>query len=93
MTEEKVVTKIGNIILENRKSLLLSGVTDTESFDENLIVLYTNCGKLTIGGSELHITKLSVETGDVAIDGNVTSLVYSEGKKKTNENFLSKLFK
>ena len=73
MTDE-LYTGIGNIILENRKKLLLSGVTDTESFDDFSVVLFTSCGKLTIKGEDLHITKLSVDSGDVSIEGNITSL-------------------
>lgn len=82
-----------NIIIENRKRLFLSGVTDTESFNEESVTLYTNCGKLNIKGQNLHISKLSVESGDVAIEGDVVSISYSEEKSTKNESFFSRLFK
>ena len=71
-----------NIILENRKSLSISGITDVDSFDEKTIVLYTQLGELTIQGRELHIDSMSVETGDMSITGDIWALVYGDKDKK-----------
>ena len=49
------------LILEYRKLLTLSAVTDIDRFDEREIVLYTKLGELTITGRELHINTISIE--------------------------------
>lgn len=98
MQEERRLNKTAretahNLILENRKKLSVSGVNDVESFDEESIVLYTDMGTLTIKGSELHIQKLSVESGETVIEGRVDSCVYSESGSRKGGGFLAKLFK
>jgi len=84
-----------NLIMENRRKLSVSGVEDVESFDEESIILYTEAGLLTIKGNELHINKLSVESGEVAIEGEIDSVVYSDAdsSKGSGIGLLGKLFK
>ncbi len=82
-----------NIILENRKSLSISGITDVDSFDEKTIVLYTQLGELTIQGRELHIDSMSVETGDMSITGDIWALVYGDKDKKGPLTALGRLFR
>jgi sporulation protein YabP len=84
----------GNITLENRKKLILTGVEEVISFDDEKILLNTKLGFLTIKGSELKMNKLDVQNGDVIIIGNISSIVYSSKEvKKEKENIISKLFK
>ena len=64
-----------NAILENRQRLQLSGVTDVDSFDEDEIRLFTQLGELTIKGKDLHINEISVESGDVSVEGDIWALV------------------
>ncbi len=83
-----------NAVLNDRKHLVLSGVIDVEKFDENIVVLYTELGKLCVKGRELNLMKLDINdiSGEVVIDGNIDSLEYDKGKiRKTNESFISKL--
>ena len=82
-----------NIILENRKSLSISGITDVDSFDEKTIVLYTQLGELTIQGRELHIDSMSVETGDMSITGDIWALGYGDKDKKGPLTALGRLFR
>ena len=86
--EKKDISKIeenkGNLILENRKKLTLSGVVEVISFDEEKILLNTKLGALTIKGTELKMNKLDVQNGDVTIVGDVWSMVYS-GKEMNKE--------
>ena len=63
-----------NLILQNRQTLTISGVVEIGSFDKSSIVLYTDLGELTILGSDLHMNQLSVESGDVAIEGHIRSM-------------------
>ncbi len=83
-----------NISLENRKRLILTGVEEVISFDDEKILLNTKLGFLTIKGSELKMNKLDVKNGDVIIVGKISSMVYSSKEvKKEKESIISKLFK
>lgn len=90
MAEEKMLPH--SIVLEERKDLRVSGVTDVDSFDEETVVAYTSLGELVITGSELHISRLDVETGDLSVEGNIVSLTYTSHQTKQT-GFFSKLLK
>ena len=81
MIEEKKDVKLShNLILKERKSLNISGVLDVDSFDDNAVVAYTDLGELTIKGSNLHINKINLDSGDLELDGEVYSLEYAEDR-------------
>ena len=84
-----------NLILENRKKLTLSGIEDVDSFDEDSITLFTETGSLSIKGAQLHINRLNVESGEVSIEGEIDSLVYSDGDgaKGKGLGFLARMFR
>ena len=67
-----------NVNVEDRKKISITGISNVESFDEETIVLYTDIGMLTIKGENLHINKLNIEDGEVQIDGDIDSLIYSD---------------
>lgn len=90
--EEKKTSRAHNLILEGRKSLIISGVSDVDSFDDQTIIAYTDMGELTIKGENLHITRLSIETGELNVDGKVFSLSYADNLPKST-GFLTKLFR
>ena len=81
-----------NVILEGRERLSVSGVEDVESFDEESIVVYTNKGLLIVRGADLHVEKLSLEGGELAVEGTVHSLRYEEEVKEKG-SLLARLFK
>lgn len=81
-----------SITLQARRKLTVTGVEDVESFDENTIVLYTSGGLLVIKGQDLHIEKLSIDGGDLSVEGTVDSLSYEDTSVKTG-GFWSRLFK
>ena len=64
--------------LNERKELTMTGVTEVVSFEENAVVLRTALGTLIVQGSGLQLKTLSLEGGQVAVDGNVTALIYEE---------------
>lgn len=81
-------------MLTNRNICNLSGVVDVLSFDLNEILLETDQGMLMIKGNDLHVNRLSLDKGEVDVEGRVDSLTYSEGGYgKSGESFLAKLFK
>ena len=66
------------IMLEEREQLVISGVEEVESFDESTIYLTTAQGALEIQGDELHIEKLSLDGGELHVDGRIDSISYEE---------------
>ena len=92
MTEERKTAKMPHtVILENRASLTVTGVSNVDSFDEQVVVAYTDYGELVIRGNGLKINKLSVETGDLTLDGEVVSLSYTE--VRPNGSVFSRIFR
>ena len=87
------LNSVQNLILENREKLSISGVLDVLSFDDQIVILETELGMLTIKGEDLRINKLSIDTQDVIIEGSITSLSYSEKKEKKSTSLLGKIFK
>ncbi|MBQ1463202.1 MAG: sporulation protein YabP [Ruminococcus sp.] len=91
--QEKITDKSHSIIIENRRSLTISGITDVDSFDEKAICLYTQLGELTIQGRELHIDTMSVETGDMTVTGDIWAVVYGDKDRKSPLSALGRLFR
>ncbi|MCR3760794.1 sporulation protein YabP [Clostridium felsineum] len=80
--------------IENRKRLLLTGVSEVVNFNDEQIVLNTNLGALVIKGRELKMNKLDVQNGDVAITGTINACVYSGGEASNKkDSIISRLFK
>ena len=69
------------ITLDQRRRLTVSGVEEVESFDENTIVMDTAQGMLIVRGEGLHIEKLSLDGGDLKVEGMVESLTYEEDRR------------
>ena len=85
---------VQNIVLENRRKLNISGVNDVLSFDDQVVIVDTELGLLTIKGDNLRITKLSLDTSEIIVEGDIISLNYSENSNEKNAgSFLSKIFK
>ncbi len=82
-----------SVIMENRRTMTISGITDVDSFDEKTISLYTQLGELTIKGRELHIDAMSVETGDMVITGDIWSAVYGDRDRKNPVSALGRIFR
>ena len=85
---------IQNIVLENRKKLSISGVNDVLSFDDQVVIVDTELGLLTVKGENIKITKLSLDTAEVIIEGEISNLSYSQNNPEKNSGtILSKIFK
>ena len=95
--EKKTNTNIAvmqNIVLENRRKLTITGVLDVLSFDDLLVILETDLGLLTVKGENLRINKLSIDSSEVIIEGEISNLSYSEKDfDKKSKSFLGKIFK
>ena len=85
---------VQNLILENREKLSVSGVNDVLSFDDQVVIVDTELGLLTVKGENIRINKLSLDTAEVIIEGEISSLIYSQSKQeKSSGTLLSKIFK
>lgn len=80
MAYDNGLTAPHHVVLEERKHLTVSGVEDVERFDETTIVLSTTQGVMTITGEDLHIEKLSLDGGDLKVEGEIEALVYEEDR-------------
>ena len=90
--DKKVIKSPNNIILEDRRTLTVTGVNDIDSFDEEMIVVYTDLGELTVKGNDLHINKIDVDMGELSVEGEIGSLSYSERAVRKG-GFLSRLLR
>ena len=84
---------IQNLILENREKLNVSGVNDVLSFDDQVVIMETELGMLTIKGENLKINKLSLDTSEVIVEGKINNLSYSEHQIKNEGGLFGKIFK
>jgi sporulation protein YabP len=81
-----------HLILEDRERLTVSGVEEVERFDENTIVMGTCQGTLVVHGEDLHIEKLSLDGGDLKVEGVIDALSYEEDRGE-KLGLLARLFR
>ena len=81
-----------SVVMEGRKKLSVSGVEEVESFDEHTIVMSTSLGVLVVRGEDLHIEALSLEGGELKVEGDVDSLTYEEDGRREG-GFFARLFR
>ena len=89
--QESITGQSHAVTIDNRENLALSGISDVSGFDEQTVNLQTPYGNLIVKGENMHINKLSLESGDVSIDGKINSLQYLGDTRQ--KGFVSKLFK
>ncbi len=87
-------TVIQNLVLENREKLSISGVLDVLSFDDQVVIVETELGLLNVKGENLRINKLSIDTSEVVVEGDIYSMTYSEKNlDKKGSSLIGKIFK
>ncbi len=91
--DEQIIQGTHSAILENRERLVLSGVTAVESFDDRTVILYTQLGELVIVGRGLHMQQISIESGEVTVDGEVQALRYSDRDRNAPAGLFGRLFR
>ena len=79
------------LTLVDRRKLSLTGVEDVDCFNEQIVVLRTPLGTLSVAGAGLNLSQLSLETGRVEIEGEIEAMEYSGGRK--GGGLLGRLFR
>ena len=95
--EEKTMAGAGQhkFLVQGRKAAELTGVKEVVSFDAKEVILNTTMGALIIRGNDLFVKRLTVEKGEVDLEGQVDSFVYADkpGKAAGSESVLKRLFR
>ena len=93
--EEKQYSKAHKLILSNRRTSTITGVSDVISFDITEVLLETEQGMLMLKGADLHVNRLTLEKGEIDIEGRIDSLAYSEvtSFQKQSESLIGRLFR
>ena len=86
-----VPAAVHRLELVGRGRLVVSGVEDVDRFDETGIVMSTTAGTLVVTGEDLHIGKLSLDGGELHVDGRIDSVTY-EDQGQSRGGFFSRLF-
>lgn len=95
MDERQLNLKGHKLNINSRKEASITGVNDVLSFDAGEVLLQTEAGILMIRGSELHVNRLTLEKGEVDIDGRIDSITYSDNTAsgRGGETLFGRLFK
>jgi sporulation protein YabP len=95
MDDKQQVQKNHKVSLNARSSAAITGVKDVLSFDAGEVLLETEQGILMLRGNDLHVNRLTLEKGEVDVDGKIDSLTYSDSNNygKSGESLISRLFK
>ena len=72
---------------------MLSGITDVDSFNEKEIYLYTQLGEMLVKGENLHISEMSVENGELSVDGEISAIIYGDKSRKKKLTPIEKIFR
>ncbi len=92
IVEEKKVMIPHTLVVDGRKNISVTGVTEADNFSDEEIILYTSYGQITIKGENLQISVLDTGSGEVTASGKVNSVSYSERSTK-HQGFFSKVFR
>ena len=90
---DDIVSKPHKLVLENREKLTLTGIGKVHNANDHTISLEIDGTNLVIEGSEMQVSKLDVNTGNMEVLGIINQIKYSDNGVKPAKNFLSRVFK
>ena len=93
--EQNSISKSHKLTVDNRKRTCLTGIKDVVAFDINQVLLESVMGMIFIKGADLKVTRLSIEKGEVDVEGHVDSVTYSEVKaySEKGKSLIKRMFK
>jgi len=97
MADEKKGVSRHSVTIDRRNTISVTGVLDVISFDEETIIAETEMNVLIIRGTNLHVNRLHLDSGELSVDGDIASVVYDDsavgGFSKAKTSLISRLFK
>ena len=93
MEEKTKIINNHNLIMENREKLTITGVVDIHSFDDEMVLVETEMGILTIKGNDLKMNKLNLDNNELVVEGKIAALIYSELEATKKSGMFGKIFK
>ncbi len=93
MEDKNKTFKEQNIVIQNREKAVITGVEDIHSFDDELVIVQTDLGILTIKGENLKMNKLNLENNELIIEGRTSAIAYSDAAQNKKQGLMNKLFK
>lgn len=95
MEDLNSAARMHKITLSNRRTCTINGVNDVLSFDIHEILLETEQGMLMIKGTDLHVNRLTLDKGEVDVEGKIDSFTYSDVTPSVHksESLLNRLFR
>ena len=80
--------------IDRRESALVTGMIDVISFDEESVIGETELGVIIIRGANLHVNRISLESGELSVSGEIDSVTYeSPGSGAKAKSLIGRLFK
>ena len=83
--------KTQQLVINDRKKLKITGVSEVESFSDTNVSAATCMGQLSVKGEGLKINKLDTDDGELIVDGKINAVEYPKKKEKTG--FFESIFK
>lgn len=93
MEDKNKQFKEQNIVIQNREKAVVTGVDDILSFDDELVIVQTDLGLLTIKGEGLKMNKLNLDNNELIIEGRASAIAYSDAAQNKKQGIMNKLFK
>ncbi len=93
MEDKNKSFKEQNIVIQNREKAVVTGVDDILSFDDELVIVQTDLGLLTIKGEGLKMNKLNLDNNELIIEGRASAIAYSDAAQNKKQGIMNKLFK
>jgi len=90
---KKHVNAQHKVVMVDRESMVVDGVSNVESFDDEEVVLETSSGMMFVRGRDLHIKQLNLADGNLEIDGYVESIDYAEESPRRGRGLFARLFR
>jgi len=81
-----------SLCMEGRTKAVITGVEDVDCFNEQVVVLRTSLGMLTLSGEGMNISSLNLEEGKLVVEGELVAMEYAQKKKSAGTGFLGRLF-
>lgn len=82
-----------NLVMENREKVIITGIIDIHSFDDELVLTETEMGILTIKGKDLKMNKLNLDNSELVVEGQIGMLQYNDLDSMKKGGMFNKIFK